>query len=366
MTVSIVSLTFYRAADKLLCGTDAEASWCLSHARVAGEIDPTLQERRQENMEQWQYTKGLHDLGNGIFAYLLPDGSWGWSNAGLITDGGQSLLVDTLFDLALTGEMITAMRQNIPAARVIDMLVNTHANGDHWFGNQLIEGAEIIASQTCAEEMGESPPERLAQLQRMAPDMGDVGTFFTRCFQSFTFDNITPALPTRTFQGQLDLRVGRKEVHLLEVGPAHTRGDIIVSVPEDRTVFAGDLLFIGGTPIMWAGPVANWIRACDVMLAMGAAKIVPGHGPITNKEGVRAIRGYFEYLGDEARRRYNMGMSAYEAALDIPLGPYAGWGDPERIIVNIATLYREFANDSSPANVLELFSGMAAYPKQRK
>lgn len=317
-------------------------------------------------MEHWRYTKGLHELGNGIYAYLLPDGSWGWSNAGLVTDGGQSLLIDTLFDLALTGEMIAAMQETVPAARSIDLLVNTHANGDHWFGNQLIEGAEIIASHVCAEEMREAPPERLAQLQKMAPDMGDVGAFFIRCFQSFTFDNITPALPTCTFQGRLDLRVGKKEVRLLEVGPAHTRGDIIVYVPEDQTVFAGDLLFIGGTPIMWAGPVANWIRACDTMLDMDATKIVPGHGPITNKDGVQAIKGYFEYLTEETRRRYDAGMSASEAALDISLGPYAGWGDAERIVVNVATLYREFANDSSPANVLELFSGMAAYPKERR
>ena len=50
-------------------------------------------------MPKWQYTRGLHDLGNGLWDYLLPDGSWGWSNAGLIVDGDQTLLVDTPFDL---------------------------------------------------------------------------------------------------------------------------------------------------------------------------------------------------------------------------------------------------------------------------
>jgi hypothetical protein len=54
------------------------------------------------------YTKGLHEIGDGVFAYLQPDGGWGWSNAGLVVDGDASLLVDTLFDLRLTGEMITA------------------------------------------------------------------------------------------------------------------------------------------------------------------------------------------------------------------------------------------------------------------
>ena len=87
-------------------------------------------------MTNWTYTKGLHDLGNGCWAWLLPDGGWGWSNAGLIIDGDQSRLVDTLFDLPLTAEMLSAMRDAAPAAKEIDTLVNTHANGDHTFGTQ--------------------------------------------------------------------------------------------------------------------------------------------------------------------------------------------------------------------------------------
>ena len=56
------------------------------------------------------YTRGLHELGDGLFAYLQPDGGWGWSNAGLITAEGTSLLVDTLFDLNLTRDMLDAMK----------------------------------------------------------------------------------------------------------------------------------------------------------------------------------------------------------------------------------------------------------------
>src|ERR1043165_1555680 len=108
-------------------------------------------------MAKWQYTKGLHDLGNGCFAYLQPDGGWGWSNAGLIVDRDQTLLVDTLFDLELTREMLDRMSAAVPAARSIGRLVNTHANGDHTFGNQLVKDAEIIASRACAEEMKERP-----------------------------------------------------------------------------------------------------------------------------------------------------------------------------------------------------------------
>ena len=106
-------------------------------------------------MRTWHYTKGLHDLGNSVYAYLQPDGSWGWSNAGLITDGEASLLIDTLFDVKLTQEMLDTMRRSVSAASHIDMVVNTHANGDHCYGNQLVSDAQIIASKKTANEIVE-------------------------------------------------------------------------------------------------------------------------------------------------------------------------------------------------------------------
>src|SRR5262247_1699162 len=114
-------------------------------------------------MDAWRYTKGLHDLGRGCWAWLQPDGGWGWSNAGLVCDGGESLLVDTLFDLRLTAEMLAAMRASVPAAARIGALVNTHANGDHCYGNQLVDGANIVASRASAAEMDEFPPEMMAR-----------------------------------------------------------------------------------------------------------------------------------------------------------------------------------------------------------
>ena len=59
-------------------------------------------------------------------------------------------------------------------------------------------------------------------------------------------------------------------------------------------LYAGDLLFIGGTPISWAGPVSNWIRACQYMLDRDAEYIVPGHGPVTDDDGVRGVMDYLD------------------------------------------------------------------------
>src|SRR5260370_36734706 len=137
------------------------------------------------NTRKWNFTKGLHELGNGCYAYLQPDGGWGWSNAGLVADAGESLLVDTLFDLKLTGEMLDTMRRAEPnAAARIDTLINTHSNGDHCFGNELANGAEIIASKACAEEMAhDGGAGRLAEVKPNAS---------TPCASGKVFSEATP------------------------------------------------------------------------------------------------------------------------------------------------------------------------------
>jgi cyclase len=164
------------------------------------------------------YARGLHELGDDCYAYLQPDGSWGWSNAGLVRGAGASLLVDTLFDLRLTAAMLEAMAE-VRAGAPIATVVNTHANGDHCHGNQLVAGAEIVASEATAREMGEVSPAMLAGLSA-AP--GEVGELFRGFFGAFDFQGIELALPTRTFEGRLELDAGGRRVTLIEVGPAHT------------------------------------------------------------------------------------------------------------------------------------------------
>src|SRR3546814_14459358 len=105
-----------------------------------------------------------------MWAYVQPGGSWGWSNAGLIVDGDQTLLVDTLFDLKLTGQMLTAMRDAVPAAARIGTLVNTHANGDHTFGNSLVEGARIITTDSVADHLEEEGGDRIVGVIASLPD----------------------------------------------------------------------------------------------------------------------------------------------------------------------------------------------------
>jgi cyclase len=311
------------------------------------------------------YAKGLQEVGDGLYAYLQPDGGWGWSNAGLVVDGERTLLVDTLYDLALTEQMLQAMRRAVPAAARIDTLVNTHANGDHCYGNQLVGGARILASERTAAEMGELPPAVMAALLEQAPAMGRLGAFFQQCFGAFDFKGIEPALPDETFAGELELNVGGRALTLIEVGPAHTRGDTLVHVAKDGVLFSGDILFSQAHPIAWAGPVSNWIAACDRILALDVDVIVPGHGPLADLDAVRELRAYFEYLYAEARLCHAEGMTPLQAARSISLRRWADWSESERLVVNIANIYGELSPEAEQLNPLAAFELMAELASER-
>ncbi|MET0903800.1 MAG: MBL fold metallo-hydrolase [Acidimicrobiales bacterium] len=304
------------------------------------------------------YERGVHEVGDGLWAYLQPDGGWGWSNAGLIADGQASLLVDTLFDLVLTQQMLDDLRAVSPAAASIGTVVNTHANGDHCYGNQLVAGANIVASAASAREMDEVPPAMLAGLMQATDGLGEAGAYLRDIFGSFTFEGIEPVAPTTTFDGELEVHVGDRTVRLVELGPAHTRGDVIVHVPDAKVLFTGDLVFHRGHPIVWAGPIAHWIEACDRMLALGATTVVPGHGPLGDRACIEDQRGYLQWLVAEGTPRLSSGMTPLDAARDLAAGPYSGWGERERLVVNLTALARDLGMEP-PSDVLTLFGGMA-------
>lgn len=298
------------------------------------------------------YKKGLHEVGDGCFAWLEPDGSWGWSNAGLITGDGVSILVDTLFDVPLTRNMLDGMK-SITSTKPISTVFNTHSNGDHWFGNQLLADREIIASAKAAAEMPDAGPERLVALRELP---GPTGDFAREIFGPFDWTDCHPALPTRTFDKQLDLQIGGVDVVLYELGPAHTNGDTVAWVPSTKTLYAGDLLFIGGTPIIWAGPLSNWVAACDFMLSLEPEFVVPGHGPVTDAGGIRVVRDYLTYVDAESRKRFEAGMTAEQAIDDIDLGDFGLLAEHGRIAQNVLSVFYDLDPATRRRDVLEVFA----------
>jgi cyclase len=299
----------------------------------------------------------LREIARDVYACLQPDRGLGTSNSGLVNrDGG--LVVDTFWDLPHTRRLIETYARVAPgpARRV----VNTHANGDHCWGNQLFPDAEIIGHRLCAAGFGKENPAAM-QMLRNARGHGDpMVAALARRLEDWDFADIELTPPTTLFDDRLELDLGSIAAHLIYVGPAHTAGDVIIHLPEERIVFTGDILFRLCTPLGWDGTYERWLAALDTITALAPEIVVPGHGPLCGVEGPKEMKAYLAYVRAEARHFFDAGLTVIEACKRIDLGPYAGWTEPERVVFNVERAYREFRGEpfDTPIDVPSMFRGM--------
>ena len=292
---------------------------------------------RSPHGEPARFERGFQQVGEDTWAWLQPNGALGESNAGLIASGGHVLLVDTLWDLALTRRMLDEARGLVDAAP--ETLFNTHSDGDHVWGNQLLAGARVLSTAKARELMTLDTPGELRRLKRLGRVVRPLG----RELAPFDWTGVELTLPNETFDGELTVEVGDRRVELIEVGPAHTAGDAIAWAPDVSVCFAADVLFIGCTPITWAGPLAGWLAAIDRISSLGAATFVPGHGPVCDQGAVDLLRRYLEWARSEGGALLDRGVAPAKAASEMLLShefkslPWSAWDDPARLVITLNT-----------------------------
>ena len=290
------------------------------------------------------------------------------ANSGFISlaDG---VLIDTQSDLAHASrvlEWIDSLQSRPPG-----FVINTHEDLDHVWGNQLISNAEIIAHRTVPDRMREvADPRRIRALIRWAtvPLIGPATKWLApglyamgqQLAEGYEFANIQMTPPTRLFDERLDLDLGTDELQIIYVGPAHQMGDVIVHLPSERVVFAGDLVFRDCTPAGWAGTFATWLAGLERIRELQPTVIVPGHGPTCGTEGLDDMRDYIELVLEQAKTSFDRGLNCLEAATQLELGRFESWRCPARAFLNVARAYREFQGIAlhTPWNMRKTFDGM--------
>lgn len=288
----------------------------------------------------------LQELSEGLFAYVQPDGTWWINNTGLLVGPYAAVGVDACATEARTRAFRNAVRG--VTERPVRTLVNTHHHGDHTHGNSLFRDATIVAHERTREALLE------AGLWRDPP-------FWT----PFDIGDVELEPPSLTYTDGVTLWVGDLRAEVRHVGrPAHTTTDSVVWVPERSTLFAGDLLFSGGTPFLLMGSVTGAVAVLeDVVRPLGATTLVPGHGPVCGPEVLDEVLGYLLFVLDVAARGRAAGVSPLEAARQTDLGPYAGWHDSERIVGNLHRAYAEAdgAPEGAPIDLAAALGDMVAY-----
>lgn len=280
------------------------------------------------------------------------------ANSGLINLGG-GVVIDTQSDLPHGRRMIELFGKVWPG--MPRRVINTHEDGDHVWGNQLFEGAEIIAHRSVPERMKQvADPRETQKLLKAADHLlskwmlkalhPGVLAIARQLQQDYDFSDIKLVLPTTLFDERYVLDLDGTEVHLIYVGPCHQVGDTIVYVPKERVVFAGDVIFRQCAPMGWNGTYEKWLRTLDLIIELDPEVIVPGHGPLCGIEGAMEMQAYLEYVRDESQRCFDLGLTALEAAKRIDIGPYGQWRGPARLYANVERAYREFRHEPSDAH----------------
>jgi len=223
---------------------------------------------------------------------------------------------------------------------------------------------EIISTEANGVHLCAEPtPDELAQLIAKADPATPLGAYLERHFARFgDFGGLPPAHPNRTFSGELVLDVGGVTVRLIEVGPAHTTGDLIVHLPEEGVVCAGDVVFSGDHPVHWAGPIEQVHRATQRVLQCDPRVIVPGHGPLMTPAGVREYADYLLELRESIHTAHRAGRTLTELSAELIAGdPRPQWGLTERLAILAATEYRALNGDPAPPNLVALVDFAAAF-----
>ena len=269
----------------------------------------------------------LTEVAAGVFAYVQPDGSWMINNTGMVVGGdGSALLVDTTSTEARNRALLASVGTVAPGRP--RGLVNTHHHGDHTFGNWLMPAeTPILGHALCREDV--LAAGLLAAQVLAGPDYGH--------------QEVRP--PDVTFTAPVTVWLGERPVELRPVGPAHTRGDVVVWLVEERVAFAGDVAFAGGQPFLAEGSVAGYPRALDALRALQPEVLVPGHGPVCRGEEVSALLDrlaeYAAFVDAVAREGHAAGRSPLETAQAHADNPFAHWQESERLVGNLHRAYSE-------------------------
>ena len=290
----------------------------------------------------------LTEVAPGTFAYVQAGGGMCISNAGFIAGKNGSTVVDAMFVPSMANEFIGRFKR--VAHTPVRRLVNTHHHVDHTAANFCFPGIDKIAHARAREVLMRwgFPAERLAP---MVPHFAG------------EFDQIQLDPPNVVFEGgQMLLDDGQREIHLLHWGMAHTVGDVLVHLPEERVVYAGDVAFFYVTPLAFEGHISRWIAALERLLEMDIDRVVPGHGPVGGKDEIRQTRDYFLLLKEAAVHGHEEGRPAMDVAMNLDLGPYAEWEESERVVPNILRIYQELDGKiHEPMDFAMMAEGMEKY-----
>jgi glyoxylase-like metal-dependent hydrolase (beta-lactamase superfamily II) len=263
-------------------------------------------------------TGAIEEIGPGV--HVIPDKRVEFvPNVGIVEGERAVLAIDTAMG-HLNGRSILDAATELAGDRKL-FLTTTHFHPEHAFGAKPFEGGvTYVINEGQAEELAAKGPEYIEMFSTFGPGLAEL------------LKDVELIPPDLTYEGRLRINLGGRIVELIDAGPAHTRGDQLIWLPQERIVFAGDLIENAFFPIL-PDPDANgvwWLEALGKIAALRPATVVGGHGAVGGPELIEAFGEYLELVRDRNAELEAGGSEPGEIVTTIEaevLDRYEGWGN---------------------------------------
>jgi glyoxylase-like metal-dependent hydrolase (beta-lactamase superfamily II) len=269
------------------------AAWGLFGFAVAAvELPPMVPQQVSPSAWFVQGAAGLGSPGNQNFI----------SNAGFVVTKTSVVVIDALGSPAAAERLVAVIKKITPLP--ISHVLVSHYHADHIYGLQVFKdlGAKIMAGRESINYLNSETARLRLKVSRieMAP---------------WIDDNTRLVPPDQLLNGPSEMEIGGLLLQLRPVGPAHTPEDYTVYLPQEKVLFAGDLVFRSRIPFVGDADSRHWVTALDELLTFGAKVVVPGHGPVSEEpvKDMKMTRDYLLYLRDAMGRATEL-MDPFEMA----------------------------------------------------
>lgn len=260
------------------------------------------------------YKTGVIEIAPQVYAFIQESGA---TNSGFIVGEEGVLVIDSLMTPSLATRLLSAIRSVTKAP--IRYLVDTHYHGDHVFGNQYFVPAPIIGHINCRRELIEKFDANMQRYRNTRPELIP------------ELEQIRMTLPDLTFEDRMNIRLGDREIQLIYLGRAHTAGDILLHLPQDGILYAGDIAFHKVLPAFPDGHITKWLEVMEQTARIDVQTIVPGHGPVGGKAEFEEAKELMAHLHSEVRRGFDQGLTEEETARNVNLGKFGNFLGQDRV-----------------------------------